>query len=76
MDDGILQTVLVKNISRARFAALFGAYSAGNHEKLPPEVFRIVEKSSTVIAQPEKSWYPRVRTAANGCPVNAISIEK
>ena len=41
-----------------------------------PEVFRIVEKSSTVIAQPEKSWYPRVRTAANGCPVNAISIEK
>lgn len=41
MDDGILQTVLVKNISRARFAALFGAYSAGNHEKLPPEVFRI-----------------------------------
>ena len=42
MDDGILQTVLVKNISRARVAALFGAYSAGNHEKLPPEVFRIV----------------------------------
>ena len=42
MDDGVLQTVLVKNISRPRFATLFGAYSAGEHAKLPPEVFRIV----------------------------------
>ena len=41
-----------------------------------PEVFRIEGKASTVIAQPEKSRESRVRTAANGCPVNAISIEQ
>ena len=41
-----------------------------------PQVFRVVGKYSTVIAQPEKSRESRVRTAANGCPVNAISIEK
>lgn len=42
MDDGVLQTVLVKNISRPRFATLFGTYSAGDHAKLPQDVFRIV----------------------------------
>lgn len=40
-----------------------------------PEVFRIVGKASTVVSQPEKSRLPRVRNAANGCPVNAISLE-
>lgn len=39
-----------------------------------PEVFRIVGKASTVIAQPE-GRAPRVRDAANGCPVNAIRVE-
>nr|WP_325213284.1 ferredoxin [uncultured Oscillibacter sp.] len=39
-----------------------------------PEVFRIVGKSSAVIAQPEGKS-PRVRDAANGCPVNAIRVE-
>ena len=41
-----------------------------------PEVFRIVENASTVICQPEPSRASRVRDAANGCPVNAISIER
>ena len=41
-----------------------------------PEVFRIKGTASAVISQPEKSRESRVRTAANGCPVNAISIEK
>lgn len=40
-----------------------------------PEVFRIVGKASAVVAQPEGDS-PRVRDAANGCPVNAISISK
>lgn len=39
-----------------------------------PEVFRIVGKASTVIAQPEGKD-PKVRDAANGCPVNAIRVE-
>lgn len=39
-----------------------------------PEVFRIVGRASAVIAQPEGD-HPRVRDAANGCPVNAIRVE-
>lgn len=39
-----------------------------------PEVFRIAGSASTVIAQPEGKA-PRVRDAANGCPVNAIHLE-
>ena len=38
-----------------------------------PEVFRIVGSASTVIAQPEGK-NSRVRDAANGCPVNAITV--
>lgn len=40
-----------------------------------PEVFRIVGRASAVVAQPEGE-NPRVRDAANGCPVNAISVWK
>ena len=42
MDDGVLHTVLVKNISRMKFAGLFSAYSAGRYRSLPPEVVRVV----------------------------------
>jgi len=41
-----------------------------------PEVFRIVGKVSTVLAQPEKARERRVLDAANGCPVNAISAQR
>ena len=41
-----------------------------------PEVFRIVGKASAVIKQPEKPQFSRVSDAANGCPVNAITIQK
>jgi len=34
--------VLVKNISRMKFAGLFSAYSAGRYRSLPPEVIRVV----------------------------------
>lgn len=33
MNDGILNTILIRKVSRLQFARLFGAYSAGNHEK-------------------------------------------
>ena len=39
-----------------------------------PQVFRIEGKYSTVICQPEGKRDPRVSNAANGCPVNAISV--
>lgn len=38
-----------------------------------PEVFRIVERASTVVRQPENRD-TRVLDAANGCPVNAIRV--
>lgn len=41
MTDGILHTVLVRNVSKARFARLFPDYSAGNHQKLPRDVVRV-----------------------------------
>jgi len=40
-----------------------------------PGVFRIVGNASAVFAQPEGPD-SRVRDAANGCPVNAIQIER
>ena len=39
-----------------------------------PHVFRVVDKYSTVTAQPEGSRDPKVSNAENGCPVNAISV--
>ena len=41
MTDGVLHTVLVKNVSKARFATLFGGYSAGDYKKLPQEIIRV-----------------------------------
>ena len=41
MTDGVLHTVLVKNVSKARFATLFPDYSAGNHKKLPQDIIRV-----------------------------------
>lgn len=35
MDDGQLHTVLINTVSRATFARLFGAYSAGKADQLP-----------------------------------------
>lgn len=41
-----------------------------------PEVFRIEGRYSTVIAQPDKTQEGHTFDAANGCPVNAISIQR
>ena len=41
-----------------------------------PEIFAIVGRHSTVIAQPEPGRTGRVYDAANGCPVNAIRARK
>ena len=42
MDDGVLHTVLVRQVSRLRFARLFAPYSAGRWRELPPELIRVV----------------------------------
>jgi ferredoxin len=41
-----------------------------------PQVFRVVGKYSTVLAQPASPKDTRVQDAANGCPVNAITIQR
>ena len=41
-----------------------------------PEVFRVVEHVSTVLALPEPGRIFRVLDAANGCPVNSIQIKR
>lgn len=41
-----------------------------------PEVFQIVGHASSVVAPPEAGRMPRVLDAANGCPVNAISVRR
>lgn len=39
-----------------------------------PGVFRMEGKHSTVASQPDAAQRSRVFDAANGCPVNAITI--
>lgn len=39
-----------------------------------PHVFRVDGAHSVVISQPAGDRDPKVSNAANGCPVNAISI--
>ena len=41
-----------------------------------PGVFRVVGKASTVLPDPDERQFIRARDAANGCPVNAISISR
>lgn len=41
-----------------------------------PEVFRVVDHVSTVLALPEPGRVFRVLDAANGCPVNAIRVSQ
>ena len=38
MDDGVLHTVLIKNIPKATFARLFAPYSAGEYRSLPRDL--------------------------------------
>ena len=41
MDDGVLHTVLLRNVSKATFARLFGAYSAGKYRELPADLIQV-----------------------------------
>lgn len=41
MNDGVLNTVLVRDLSKLKVARLFPIYSAGDHQKLPPELIRL-----------------------------------
>lgn len=53
MDDGILQTILVRKIGKPAFARLFGAYSAGRAREFP-DAARIVTAREIRIASREE----------------------
>lgn len=42
MDDGVLNTVLVRKTSRLTFARMFGPYSDGRYAQLPPDLIQVV----------------------------------
>ena len=48
MDDGVLETILVKNVPKRTFARLFPAYSAGEYWKFP-NIARVVTARQVVI---------------------------
>ena len=41
-----------------------------------PGVFKIIGKYSTALPQPDEKQLRRAKDAANGCPVNAITVER
>ena len=53
MDDGVLHTILVKNVPRRTFAKLFPAYSAGEYGKFP-NIARVVTAREVVIRSREQ----------------------
>lgn len=55
MDDGVLHTILIKNVPKITFGRLFGTYSAGAHEKLPADLVRVATaKVVRIVAQNEE----------------------
>ena len=52
MDDGVLETILVKKVSRFAFARLFPAYSAGEAAALP-DIARVVTPKTVRIQSEE-----------------------
>ncbi len=53
MDDGVLHTILVKSISKAAFARMFGDYSAGRYRKYP-QIARVVTAREVRISSAEE----------------------
>ena len=54
MDDGKVRTVLVRNVPKHVFARLFGAYSAGDYDRLPKNLFRVSRaKTVRILSQEE-----------------------
>ena len=43
MDDGVLHTILVRQVGKLTFARLFATYSAGEYEKLPPSLVQVTQ---------------------------------
>ena len=53
MDDGVLETILVKNVPKATFARLFPAYSAGDCWKFPAIARVVTARQVCITAGPD-----------------------
>ena len=53
LDDGVLQTILVKKVGRLTFGRLFPAYSAGNYQRFP-HIARVVSAKTVTIRSEEE----------------------
>lgn len=54
MKDGILQTIVAKNVSRAQFAKLFPLYSKGQIEKIDESLLKVYTPERVVIQSEEE----------------------
>ena len=52
MDDGVLETILVKNVPKRTFARLFPAYSAGEYWKFPHIARMVTSRQVVITASP------------------------
>ncbi len=54
MTDGILQTIVVKNVSRAKFARLFPLYSAGKIDQIKEPLLKVYTPKNVTIRSEEE----------------------
>lgn len=54
MDDGVLNTILVRKISKLSFARLFRVYSAGNYQQLPTVARSVTAREIRIRSEAEE----------------------
>lgn len=54
MDDGVLNTILVRKISKLAFARMFGAYSAGNYRDVPQVARTVTAREVRILSESEE----------------------
>lgn len=54
MDDGVLNTILVRKISKLAFARMFGAYSAGNYKDVPQVARTVTAREVRILSESEE----------------------
>ena len=53
MDDGVLNTILVRKIGKAAFARLFAVYSAGNYRQVPQAAWTVTAREVRIQSEEE-----------------------
>ena len=71
MDDGVLETILVKNVPKATFARLFPAYSAGDCWKFPHIARVVTARQVSITACPGEE---DIVTCLDGASMRSQSV--